>query len=146
MRLFDANALIALGWPAHEHRERMHAWFSRHARRGWATCAFTQAAFLRIVSQPAFAGRSLAMSEVAEVMMRNVAHPAHRLIPLDFSFDEVQRCCTGGIVGHRQVGDAWLLTAAVRAGAKLLTFDSGVHQLLATAAERALHVEMPGEA
>lgn len=71
--------------------------------------------------------------------------PAHRWVPLDFWFDEVQRRRTGGLVGHRQVSDAGLPTAAMRSGAKLLTFDTGVRPLLATDEERALHVEMPGE-
>ncbi|HEX6020075.1 MAG TPA: TA system VapC family ribonuclease toxin [Burkholderiaceae bacterium] len=140
MHLLDANALIALGWPAHEHHERMHAWFARHARQGWATCALTQAAFVRIITQPAFAGRALAIGEVAEVLRRNLAHKGHRLVALDFAFDEALRVCTGGIVGHRQVGDAYLLTAAVRARMKLLTFDHGVGQLLASEAERAAHI------
>jgi hypothetical protein len=96
VHLLDANALIAVGWPAHEHHERMHAWFARHARRGWGTCALTQAAFVRVVSQPAFAGRALAIAEVAEVLRRNLAHPAHRLVPLDFHFDEALHVCSGG--------------------------------------------------
>lgn len=143
MHLLDANALIALGWPAHEHHDAMQAWFSRHARHGWATCALTQRAFVRIVSQPAFSGRALAIAEVAEVLLRNVAHAHHRLVAMDFSFDEVLRCCSGGLVGHRQVTDAWMLTAAVRTDMKLLTFDTGVRQLLATEDERRRHVTVP---
>ena len=52
--LLDANALIALGWPTHEHHERMIRWFRQHARAGWASTAITQAAFIRIISQPVF--------------------------------------------------------------------------------------------
>ncbi len=140
MHLLDANALISLGWPAHEHHERMHAWFSRHARAGWGSCAVTQAAFVRIICQPAFAGQALAIAEVAEVLRRNLAHPAHRLVALDFNFDDVLQVCSGGVVGHRQVSDAWLLSAAVRAGMKLLSFDAGLHTLQATDAERAAHI------
>jgi len=136
MHLLDANALIALSWPAHEHHQRMLSWFSRHARQGWATCALTQAAFVRIISQPAFSGRALAVAEIAEVLRLNMAHAAHRLVPLDFGFDEVLSVCSAGIIGHRQVTDAYLLTAAHRAGMKLLTFDAGVRHLLATEAER----------
>ena len=99
MHLLDANALIAQGWPAHEHHERMHAWFVRHARHGWGSCALTQAAFVRIISQPAFSGRALAIAEIADVLRRNLAHPAHRLVLLDFDFDAVLRCCSAGIVG-----------------------------------------------
>ena len=138
--LLDANALIALSWPTHEHHPRMISWFRQHARAGWASTAFTQSAFIRIVSQPAFAGRSVAISEVAELLLRNTAHPKHRLVALDFDFAEVLGACTGGILGHRQITDAWLLTAAIRNGMKLVTFDTGIAQLLANAQQRAKHL------
>jgi hypothetical protein len=48
------------------------------------------------------------------------------------------------VVGHRQVTDAYLLTAAIREGMKLLTLDRGLSSLLATDAERSLHVECLG--
>ena len=138
--LLDANALIALGWPTHEHHPRMVKWFSQHARAGWATTAFTQSAFVRIVSQPAFSGRAIAVGEVAELLLRNTAHPKHRLLALDFGFAEVWAACTGGILGHRQITDAFLLTAAIRNRMKLLTFDSGIEQLLASTQERRRHM------
>ncbi len=138
--LLDANALIALGWPTHEHHSRMIQWFSQHARAGWATTAFTQSAFVRIVSQPTFSGRPIAISEVAELMLRNTSHPKHRLAALDFGFTGVWAACTGGILGHRQITDAWLLTAAIRGGMRLLTFDTGIAHLLATAQERNKHL------
>ncbi|MBL8287015.1 MAG: PIN domain-containing protein [Rubrivivax sp.] len=134
--LLDANALIALGWPAHEHHDSVHRWFERHAREGWATTAFTQAAFVRIVSQPAFAGRAIAVTQAAELLLRNVAHAAHRLLPLDFGLEQVLGCCTGGLLGHRQITDAYLLTAAARNEAALVTFDNGIGALLATEGER----------
>jgi hypothetical protein len=138
--LLDANALIALCWPTHEHHARMLAWFGQHARKGWATTGLTQAAFVRIVSQQVFSGRSVSIGEVAELLLRNTAHRAHRLVSLDFAFDQVLTACTGGILGHRQVTDAWLLTAAMRNGMKLLTFDTGIGQLLASANERDHHL------
>jgi uncharacterized protein len=138
--LLDANALIALGWPTHEHHPRMMKWFSQHARAGWASTAFTQSAFVRIVTQPAFSARPIAVGEVAELLLRNTAHPKHRLVALDFGFADVWAACTGGILGHRQITDAWLLTAAIRNRMKLLTFDSGIEQLLANAQERTKHV------
>jgi toxin-antitoxin system PIN domain toxin len=140
--LLDAKALIALGWPTHEHHPRMVRWFRQNARAGWATTAITQSAFVRIVSQPAFSGRSIAISEVAELLLRNTAHPKHRLVAMDFGFADVMGACTGGILGHRQVTDAWLLTAAIRGGMKLLTFDTGISQLLSNDQERAKHLAM----
>ena len=141
--LLDANALIALGWPAHEHHERMIRWFKTHARHGWATSALTQAAFVRIISQPAFAGRAIDVNDVAELLLRNTVDSRHRLLSLDFGVEQVLGCCTGGLRGHRQVTDAWLLTLAVRNQAKLVTFDSGIARLLATAEECAQHLHQP---
>ena len=138
--LLDANALIALGWPTHEHHPRMMSWFAQHARAGWASTAFTQSAFVRIVTQSAFSGRAIAVGEVAELLLRNTAHPKHRLVALHFGFADVWVACTGGILGHRQIADAWLLTAAIRNRMKLLTFDSGIAHLLANAQERNKHV------
>lgn len=141
--LLDANALIALLWPAHEHHTVMRAWFRQYAEAGWATTALTQGAFVRIVSQPAFAGRGIPVAEVADLLLRNLAHPRHRLLALDFGFDAVLSTCTGGLLGHRQVTDAWLLTAAIRHGAQLLSFDTGLPQLLATSQERSRHIIAP---
>jgi hypothetical protein len=140
--LLDVNALIALIWEDHQFHETMAAWFARHAKRGWATCAITQAGFIRVMNQPALAKPGHTVAELAEALKQNLAHPAHRLLPLDFGFDVVLARCTGGVVGHRQVTDAYLLAAAVRGGMKLLTFDSGVGALLASDAERAAHVEV----
>ncbi|KNZ32922.1 MAG: hypothetical protein AD742_09500 [Methylibium sp. NZG] len=140
--LLDVNALIALSWEGHAHHDRMVAWFKRHARGGWATCAITQAGFVRVLSQPALGPAASTVAELAEALAHNLAHPAHRLLALDFDFAAVQACCTGGVVGHRQVTDAYLLTAAVRSGMKLLTFDSGLSTLLAGAAERSAHIEV----
>ena len=141
--LLDVNALIALGWEGHERHDAMVAWFKRHGHAGWATCALTQAGFVRVLNQPALSvGATVA--ELADALARNLEHPAHRLVPLDFDFSAVLACCTGGVVGHRQVTDAYLLTAAVRHGMKLLTIDRGLSTLLATEAERNSHVECLG--
>jgi uncharacterized protein len=140
--LLDANALIALGWTQHEHHEKISRWFRNHARDGWATSAFTQAAFVRVISQPAFSGHSIGIGDIVELLLRNTGHPKHRLLPLDFGFEEVMGWCTGGLLGHRQVTDAWLLALAIRHKVKLLTFDSGITQLLATPQERQQHLSI----
>ena len=79
-------------------------------------------------AQTAFSGKPIAISEVAELLLRNTARPKHQPAPLDFGFADVFMSCTDGIVGHRQITDAWLLTAAKRHKMKLLTFDSGIGQ------------------
>ena len=140
--LLDVNALIALIWEDHPFHDTMTAWFARHATRGWATCAITQSGFIRVMNQPALAKPGRTVAELAGALKQNLADPAHRLLARDFDFAEVLTRCNGGVVGHRQVTDAYLLTAAMRAGMKLLTFDSGVTMLLASDAERAAHIEL----
>ena len=97
---------------------------------------------MRITSQAAFGGQSKSIAEVADVLRHILAHSGYRLVPLDFAFDDTLSVCTGAIVGHRQVTNAYLLTAAMRAGMKLLTLDSSVAALLASDAERAAHIEV----
>ena len=134
--LLDANALIALSWVQHQHHESMQDWFKKNARFGWSTCAFTQAAFVRVLLQPAFSGSALQVDEVVELLALTTAHAQHRYLSIDFSIRDVQVVCTGGLFGHRQITDAWLLTAAARSGHSLVTFDQGVASLLATPKER----------
>lgn len=142
MFLLDANALIALCWSAHVHHPTMLAWFRTHARQGWATCAFTQAAFVRVILQPAFSGEPLLAGSIVELLARTTAHPKHHYCVLDFGMQEVRSACTGGLLGHRQITDAWLLATAIRDDARLLTFDAGIASLLATPAERARHIAL----
>ncbi len=142
LHLLDVNALIALGWSHHQHHATMLGWFKRNAAGGWATCAISQAGFVRVLSQPAVSKATFSILEWSDSLAMILSHPAHRLVPLDFAFAAVLACCTGGVVGHRQITDAYLLTAAMRAGMKLLTFDSGLGTLLASAAERSAHIEV----
>ena len=140
--LLDVNALIALLWEDHQFHDTMARWSARHARAGWSTCAITESGFIRVMSQPALAQHGRNLAGLADLLADNTMQPSHSRLPLDFGFAEVMSCCTGGVVGHRQVTDAYLLTAAMRAGMKLLTFDSGLGTLLATPAERSAHIDV----
>lgn len=141
--LLDANALIALGWPAHEHHDRMRKSFKRHADEGWSTTTFTQAASMRVILQPSFSPEALSVGDVAAELLRNTAHPKHRLLTMGFGFEEVLGRCSGGLVGHRQITDAYLPTTAILHSVKLVTFDSGIAQLLASKDERDRYLQRP---
>jgi uncharacterized protein len=140
--LLDANTLIALCWGPHQHHNSMVNWFAKHAGRGWATCPLTQAAFVRVILQPTFSGRSLLAQEVFDLLAETTAHTYHHFLPIDFDTTAVRDVCTGGLLGHRQMTDGWLLTTAVRNNVKLLTFDQGIKSLLSTDRERAAHLEV----
>ena len=136
MYLLDANALIALFWPAHVHHPAALEWFKENRSAGWATCALTQAAFVRVVSQPAFHSPAVALADAARLLSRNLVAADHRYLPITSQLVEVINHCTGGVVGHRQVTDAWLITIANVYGAKLVTFDQRISTLMATELER----------
>lgn len=136
--LLDVNTLLALALVQHQHHTVIYQWMTQHQSEGWATCAFTQAAFVRIASQshPPAARAVLTPRLAADVLAHNTANKHHRFLSLDFGQTQVLATCTGGIVGHRQVTDAWLVTLAAHKQIKLVTFDSGIGALLATPAER----------
>ncbi len=136
MYLLDANVLIALLWPAHSHHERALHWFTSVRADGWCTCALTQAAFVRVVSQAAFHTPVVSVGEAAGLLTRNMAATDHRFLPVNVGLVDVLAHCTGGVVGHRQITDAWLVTLASKHGARLATFDARLHSLLATSSER----------
>lgn len=124
----------------------MLAWFKSHAAYGWATCSVTQSAFIRVVLQPAFSGAvaaKITVNDAAELLLRNTSHAQHCFVNLDFGFADVLATCTGGLHGHRQITDAYLLTAAIKNGMKLLSFDTGISSLLATQVERQTCISTP---
>ena len=140
--LLDANVLIALSWSNHVHHKAALSWFKGHSAQGWATCAFTQAAFVRVILQPAFSGASMQANEVIELLTLNTAHAKHHYFSVDFDMQAVRTACTGGLLGHRQITDAWLLTTAIQNKAKLVTFDAAIASLLATPAERVAYLSV----
>jgi toxin-antitoxin system PIN domain toxin len=99
----DANVLLALAWPNHQHHERAHGWFLREHYHGWATCALTQAAFVRLSSHPAFTSVAVTPSDAAALLARQTSHETHRfwseLPPI--TIETVSRA-----LGHQQVTDA----------------------------------------
>jgi len=100
--LLDANVLIALAWPEHEFHERVGRWFAaRHSKSGWATCPITQAAFVRILSNPAFSPNALSVPDAVGVVGTRLR-------------------------GHQQVTEAYLLGLALQHRGRLATMDEGI--------------------
>ena len=123
--LLDANVLIALAWPVHEFHDRVGRWFARHSRAGWATCPFTEAAFVRVLSNPAFSANALTVANALLVLESNVNLPHHHFwpdsIPVVDALKNLER-----LTGHPQITDAYLVGLAVRHRGKLATLDKGI--------------------
>jgi len=128
--LLDVNVLVALAWPGHEAHERVQAWFARNADMGWATCPFTQAGFIRIVSNPAFSARAVSPKDALRALNISTKHPAHRFWAADIAFGDAVQRFESRMVGHKQVTDAYLLGLALHKRGKVATLDRSLAALL----------------
>jgi len=113
--LLDCNVLIALATPEHSLNQRAAAWFRLGHR--FATCPITQGALIRFHLRAGVA----TTAESAKLLLEAIsALPRHEFWPDDASYLDMP---TTGIVGHRQVTDAYLALLARRHGASLATMD-----------------------
>lgn len=128
--LLDVNALIALLWPSHEFYAAAQRWFLKQAKHGWATCPFTEAGFVRIVSNPAFSRDAVTPSEAVKVLEMNLQHKSHHFWPVDITLAGAVRPFVDRMPGHRQVTDAYLLGIARHHGGRLATFDERIVAML----------------
>ena len=124
--LLDANVLIALVVHDHVHHASAEAWFSGLAD-GFATCPVTQGSLMRLLV------REGQTADAASSVLRGVAgNPRHEFWPDDVAYADVP---TAGIIGHRQITDAYLAQLARRRAARLATFDRALATLHADVAE-----------
>jgi hypothetical protein len=128
--LLDVNVLIAMAWPSHQGHGKVQQWLARHAGERWATCPFTQSAFVRIISNPAFSPNALTPADALVLLGANLGHPAHRFWEENISFVAAVEPFGGRLVGHRQVSDAYLLGLVIHKKGMLATMDRAVSALL----------------
>lgn len=124
--LLDVNVLIAMSWPVHVAHEKAQQWFGRHARAAWATCPLTQAAFVRIISNPGFSPNALTTADAFQLLDSNLKHPGHTFWPDNIGLLEATRTLQSQIAGHQQVADAYLLGLAMHRKGRLATLDKGI--------------------
>ena len=118
--LADGNVLIALVFDDHVHHAQASAWLDAH-EGGFATCPITQGTLLRHLFRAGVGRRS-----AIEVLM-GVCQLAQHV----FLADEIgyERDMLNGVIGHRQVSDAYLAALAVYHGARLVTLDRALAAL-----------------
>jgi uncharacterized protein len=124
--LLDANVLIALLVDDHVHHAAAESWFAGMPAN-FATCPVTQGSLLRLLVRE---GQSAAAART--VLSQATASPRHEFWPDDVAYTEVP---TAGIVGHRQVTDAYLAQLARSRQARLATFDQAMAKLHRDVAE-----------
>lgn len=122
IRLLDGNVLVALADAAHVHHDAAVQWFTE-LRAPFATCPITQGTLVRML---------LSFHAVADVrsavgfLATFTAHPRHRFWPDSLKHIDIS---WRGVLGHRQVTDAYLAALARHHGGRLATFDRGLASL-----------------
>jgi toxin-antitoxin system PIN domain toxin len=125
VHLLDVNVLVALFDERHVHHEAAHAWFAAHRSGGWATCPLTENGFLRVVSNPAYAGNRVSIEQALKAMIAFCADRNHRFWPDSASLrDGILQ--PRHVSGHRHLTDAYLLALAHAQRGALATLDRGL--------------------
>ena len=124
--LLDANVLVALIVTDHVHHAAAETWLAGIGD-SFATCPITQGSLVRLlIRQGQSAGGTHA------VIAALSQSPRHEFWPDSLSFVDV---AMGGVVGHRQVTDAYLAQLARSNHSRLATFDRGLAALHRDVAE-----------
>jgi toxin-antitoxin system PIN domain toxin len=118
--LLDANVLIALLVDDHVHHVAAENWFVGISGN-FATCPVTQGSLMRLLIRE---GQSAATAQA--VLSGVSADPRHEFWPDDVEYASVPM---EGIIGHRQVTDAYLAQLARVRGSRLATFDQAMAKL-----------------
>jgi uncharacterized protein len=124
--LLDANVLIALLVDDHVYHEAAENWFVGLSEK-FATCPITQGSLIRLLIRE---GQSAAGARA--VLEGATADPRHEFWPDDVPYTQVP---TEGIIGHRQVTDAYLAQLTRARGSRLATFDQALAELHRDVAE-----------
>ncbi|MTD54867.1 TA system VapC family ribonuclease toxin [Amycolatopsis pithecellobii] len=118
--LLDANVLIALVVDDHVHHAAAETWFAGSADP-FATCPITQGSLVRLLI------REGQTADDAQALLGLIeAGDRHEFWPDSITYGEVPM---NGILGHRQVTDAYLAHLARINAGRLVTFDQGLATL-----------------
>ena len=118
--LLDANVLIALLVDDHVHHVAAENWFTG-IDESFATCPITQGSLMRLLIRE---GQSAATAKA--ILSGTTASPRHEFWPGDVPYTDVP---VEGIIGHRQVTDAYLAQLARARSSRLATFDQAMAKL-----------------
>jgi len=126
--LLDVNVLVALSSDEHEHHQKAHEWFDPLSDE-WATCALTEAGYLRLAANPSIGLGPGSVERAVAVLTEIEKLPGHRYWPIKDSWTELTAPFAARISGHQQITDAYLLGLAIKQNGVLVTFDKGIKYL-----------------
>jgi toxin-antitoxin system PIN domain toxin len=121
--LLDGNVLIAVSDNAHVHHEVAARWFVHHGKYAFATCPITQGTLLRLLLRNHVASH---IEGAVRILHEFIKHPAHRFWKDELSYETIRWT---GVLGHRQVTDAYLASLARKHKGRVATLDQGLAAL-----------------
>jgi hypothetical protein len=121
--LLDVNLLVALFDADHVHHDLAHDWFADNRARGWATCAITEAGFVRVLANPGYSSPMSRPVDLVARLRQLCGTSGHRFWAGDVSFLDATLFDCARVAGHRQLTDLYLLGLAHRHDGCLATFD-----------------------
>ncbi|HVN64723.1 MAG TPA: TA system VapC family ribonuclease toxin, partial [Candidatus Binataceae bacterium] len=124
--LFDADVLVALFDSLHVHHRAAHAWLRTNRGSRWATCAMTENAFLRVLSNPGYPGSRTTIEDAASRLRELCSAPEHVFWTDSVSVRDCGRFRWRHVQGYRQIADVYLLALAVANQGRIATFDSAI--------------------
>ena len=120
--LLDVNALVALGHIHHEFHDRIVAWLQAENFPQLATCSITELGFVRILSQAAVYGFTVAQARSLLLQMKKASTPPLEFIGDNHDISRLPRWAKSST----QTTDAHLSELAAACGAMLATFDEKI--------------------
>ncbi|MEO7852506.1 MAG: TA system VapC family ribonuclease toxin [Rubrivivax sp.] len=124
--LLDGNVLVALVNSTHIHHRPAQTWFA-DSDEPFATCPITQGTLLRVLMRLGEVTSDTALAVLAGV----TAHGRHRFWPDSLGYADIS---WRGVLGHREVTDAYLASLARHHSGRLVSFDTGLVALHADVA------------
>jgi toxin-antitoxin system PIN domain toxin len=118
--LLDANVLIALVVTDHVHHTAAETWLTS-TNDSIATCPITQGSLVRLLIRE---GQSANTAHTVLTALSD--NDRHEFWPDDITYRDVPLT---GVIGHRQVTDAYLAQLARARSGRLATFDQGLAKL-----------------
>jgi toxin-antitoxin system PIN domain toxin len=114
------NILIALAEPTHIHHRMVMKWFNTPGL-DWGLCAFSEAGFLRVATNPKAA--SYTVEEASILLMALASHSGYRYWPITAGWSTLAAPFRERIFGHQQITDTYLLGLAIKENGVLVTLD-----------------------
>jgi toxin-antitoxin system PIN domain toxin len=121
--LLDVNVLIALAEPEHVHHQTVMKWFNTPGL-DWGLCAFSEAGFLRVTTNPKAGSHSV--QESTRVLADLANHRGYRFWPISAGWAALAAPFHERVFGHQQITDAYMLGLAVKENGVLVTMDKAI--------------------